>query len=387
MVKVLVLQLLLVFLLLEAGLRVLSPHVRNLNLLLYTPSIQTNYDEFHDLPALMQQTVRGFTPFEVRSGFVLNSRSFRTREYTGEKRPDIYRIVAIGDSFTLTSGGTPYDHMWTFHLEHELNQKGLREVEVLALAVGAVGTAFELRLWELERDLLRPELVVLAFFVGNDFTNAYSIAPWEEPLARHFSHVFRLTHNLYRLWQERDNENLWEADPADSVALDRGGVVYDENYTRDPRQRTFSKARYLEIQGEHMRISMKEEREWFERRAGGIIQVLNRFDDEVRRMGAEFVVMIIPDEYQVNEALQRRVLKHLHLRPEDIDLTYPQRRLAAFFDERGIAYLDLLPVFREHGAEEQLYWKRNTHWNLEGNALAGATLARYLEAHVLTADP
>lgn len=51
-----------------------------------------------------------------------------------------------------------------------------------------------------------------------------------------------------------------------------------------------------------------------------------------------------------------------------------------------MAYLDLLPSFREHSATERLHWLRDTHWNLEGNALAANMLARYLEANVLASE-
>jgi hypothetical protein len=173
----------------EGALRVLRPHIPRLNTLLYLPTLRTDFDGIADLPTLMRGTVQGYRPRERQGDFVLNSRSMRTGEYSGKKKPGIYRIAVLGDSFAHASGGTPYREMWTTRLERELNENGTREVEVFSLGVGGVGPAFELRLWELEREALRTDLVVLGFFVGNDFSDEHGQAPWEDSPARRLSLV------------------------------------------------------------------------------------------------------------------------------------------------------------------------------------------------------
>ena len=393
---VLAFQCTLVFLLLEGGLRLLRPHLLGLNALLYTPSTQTDYDAINDLPTLLKTSMLGFKPNQRWKDFVLNSRSLRTKEYRREKNPGVYRIVISGDSFAFGSGGTPYDKMWTIQFERALNQKEFGEVEVLSLGVPGVAPAFELRLWELERDLLQADLVVLAFFIGNDFIGVHQ--PTLFGKARQVSYVFRLFRNSYVLWRKREStDQLMPASPGRSGprwwlgqsgarSFDHGGFVIDSSYTRDPQLARFSEVEELEMGGRRMQIGLRDQKQEFDKRSNEAIQVITRFHDEVRMTGAEFVVMIIPDVYQVDESLRNQVLRHLQLRPEDIDVDYPQRRLKALLDEHGVAYLDLLRAFRERSATERLHWLRDTHWNLEGNALAANMLARYLEANVLASE-
>jgi hypothetical protein len=375
------LQVVLVLLLCEGALRVFRPRIPSLNTLLYLPTLRTDFDGIADLPTLMRGTVRGHRPFEREGDFVFNSRSMRTAEYAGEKRPGVYRIAVLGDSFAEGSGGTPYRDMWTTRLERELNERATRAVEVFSLGVGGAGPSFELRLWELERELLRADLVVLGFFVGNDFTDGFGQTPWEESAARRLSLVFRLLGNSYRLWRERDTigEGLLLA--RESPAGERGGFVANEQYVKR-REARHSEQGYLEIEAERIQICLRSMRPWFDRRSSEVLQVLSRFRDQVHAAGSEFVVVIIPDEFQVDPELRARVLRHLGLGPAALDPEHPQRRLAALLDQHQIAYLDLLPAFRERAATERLYWLRNTHWNVAGNALAAEVLARHLAAEV-----
>lgn len=45
------------------------------------------------MPDLIRKTVLGYRPRSRYAGFVLNSRSLRTPEYTAEKPSDVFRIV------------------------------------------------------------------------------------------------------------------------------------------------------------------------------------------------------------------------------------------------------------------------------------------------------
>src|SRR5262245_18833981 len=101
-------QLLIVLALLELGLRVLDRTHAGIRPLLYSPFVLGRYEQIGSLKELLETKRSGFAPGAQRGDFVLNSRSFRTREYTEEKPPGATRIVLIGDSFTASSGGVPY---------------------------------------------------------------------------------------------------------------------------------------------------------------------------------------------------------------------------------------------------------------------------------------
>lgn len=364
-------QLVIVLGLIEGGLRLAKPHSAALRALLYVPGATSTYEDIHSLEELMRDTTMGFAPYRQWKGFVLNSRSFRTKDYPVTRQPGAYRVVALGDSFTVGAGS--YGNTWPALLEGELGQRIGRQTEVFALGVPGVGPRFELRIWELERDLLLPDLVVLAFFVGNDFTDDQTAALSDSrltPLLR-ASYTARLGRNLYRAWGHRTRAAP-AATPASAPG--RGGF---EVPTDDLERLSFSREQHLAIEADRLQICLQKNLPQLIELATDVVQILGRLDAEVRRTGADFVVMLIPDEYQVNEQLLREVQATLHVPMQAVDLDAPQRHLARLLDAASIRHLDLLPAFRDAGRTQALYYDRNTHWNDAGNALAARLLAAY----------
>jgi hypothetical protein len=64
------------------------------------------------------------------------------------------------------------------------------------------------------------------------------------------------------------------------------------------------------------------------------------------------------------------------------DWDMPQQRLDGFFEQSKISALDLLPVFRAE--REPMYAADNTHWNVQGSALAARSIAAWLEPDLTT---
>jgi hypothetical protein len=372
-------QLVVVLLLLEGALRIVRPMSTGLNALLYLPSIATDYDSVDKLEALLAGTVLGYSPCREDRGFVLNSRSFRTREYPDEPDPDQYRVMTLGDSFTYASGGLPYRQMWSAELERRLDAAFSDEVRVFSLGIPGVGPRFQLRLWELEHPLLDPDLVVVAFFIGNDFTDErrQQLTPARSGRAIELSYTLRLVRNLGRVWAQRATGESWR--PTESVDL-RSGECGRE---LDPERRAiepprFSESDYLGLEGARMQICNRGRRPEFLEAAVDTVTVFERFSSEIRATGSDLVVMMIPDEFQVDESLRVRVLAHLGNSADDYDIDLPQLRLAEALAGIGVRTVDLLPRFRSATEDRRLYWPLNTHWNAGGHALAAEILAEHI---------
>jgi hypothetical protein len=97
--------------------------------------------------------------------------------------------------------------------------------------------------------------------------------------------------------------------------------------------------------------------------------------------------MVIPDEYQVNDALWERLLPRARIYTPSLspaesraafERDYPQRRIREWATARGVRLLDLLPALREAERKGRTYHRRDTHWNAHGNRVAGRELARAL---------
>lgn len=380
-------QLGLAVLLLEVALRLLKPRHDGLRAVLYRSATATDYSDAESLPELMSRTPGGFAPLEAQHGYVLNSRSFRTREYAAHKPAGTYRVVAMGDSFTYGLAADA-DH-WVTRLEAGLAAARDEEVEVLRLGVPGTGMPFQLRLWQLEGARLEADLVILAFFVGNDFFDELGMAGgwkgFQEKLVT-VSYTFRTVRNLLRLGSGLENDSLPDRSDASvppevrPPGAPRGGYELDgPSHEIDENRPTFSSEAYAAIEAQRMSICLDDESLEFDFRFDRVARLVERLHWEVEASGARLVVMILPDEFQIDAGVRAAAMRHAGRRAGDYDLERPQRRLRTFLEERGIDHLDLLPLFRDAGQTERLYRVRDSHWNRAGNHLAARSLLRYLD--------
>ena len=94
-------------------------------------------------------------------------------------------------------------------------------------------------------------------------------------------------------------------------------------------------------------------------------------------------VVIIPDELQIDDALQAATARHVQVTSKDYDILRPQRVLTGMLDREQIPYLDLLESFRQRSQEpgaEPLYIPRSIHLGLHGNRLAAERIVQWLTA-------
>ncbi len=123
----------------------------------FSPSYIFNTDSYHRFRP---------KPFTYHWNFRLNSRGYLDTEFEAEKG-DTYRILGIGDSFTR--GAVPYEHNFLTRLEDQLKQRN-PSIEILNLGIAGTGPKEYLAQLMEEGLVLAPDLVLLSFFTGNDFT-------------------------------------------------------------------------------------------------------------------------------------------------------------------------------------------------------------------------
>jgi hypothetical protein len=364
-------------------LRVLRTKNQNLEVLLYMPSVSSEFDRIATLPELLETTIIGFHPHEQIAGFVRNSRGFRTPEYTVEKPEGATRLVLLGDSFTFSCGGIPWSESWTVRLAERLQEGRPDRIECVNLGVEGVGPLFERRIWQLEGSKLDADVVLLALFVGNDFTDHYQPPGPTSPLdaAARRSYAIRLVRNLGRVLGEPgvEVEPVDAPAPADGQRYREGGFelpAYREAFMK--RKPLYSPERLLEIESQRIRLCDRGQSEAFDELFARLASVLRDLRREVEATGADFCVVVLPDRFQVNRDERDAAVALVRMRDEQFEWDKPQERLRAFFEAEGIRSLDLLPAFRAVSPPEQLFEPGDTHWNLRGNAFAGDEIARWL---------
>lgn len=187
----------------EIALRIARPLSPALRRLLYQASLPPDFARITTLPELLATTTLGWSPGAERDGFVLDEHSLPTASYPDEKVPGTSRVLAVGDSFTFDR--FPMSRHWTTLVTRDLEERAGVPVEVIRFGVPGAGPQLELRLFEIEGARLAPDVVVLGFFVGNDFFDELGGSFVHGPAdriaraLRTWSLAWRLGANLVRL--------------------------------------------------------------------------------------------------------------------------------------------------------------------------------------------
>lgn len=94
-----------------------------------------------------------------------NSLGLRDYEYSLTKPINKKRIIFLGDSFTL-GWGVPLEATFSKQLERILNEKDSR-YEIINMGLGNSNSVMEVELFKLKGLQLRPDLVILMYFVND----------------------------------------------------------------------------------------------------------------------------------------------------------------------------------------------------------------------------
>jgi len=298
------------------------------------------------------------TPLSYHYDFRMNSRGFKDVEFNPVKSGGTYRILGLGDSFAY--GIVPYEDNYYTVLEEGLKREG-RKIELINMGIGGTGPQDYLSLLMKEGLELNPDMVVVSFFIGNDFSDP-AVDKTAKPLS---AHSYLATFVKYMI----DVHTKFKGQPM--LTRPHRLEVYDDNAP------TFEDAYFLGLEVGRSEI-FREASSVFDAQFGEAVGYLKQIKSVCHLRRIALVVVLIPDEVQVNPALQAEVLrvKALTDRPEYFDFALPNRRLRARLQEEGIQYVDLLDEFVAAGRGTRLYKPKDTHWNIAGNRLAAAIIQR-----------
>lgn len=364
----------------ELILRVAGKFHPGLRRLLYVRggSPLSEYSGAANLKELITMSPCPMTPFGRVYDYILNSNGLRTHEYKREKGEGIRRIIMVGDSFLVYGANVrEEDH---FAAAAATFLRPCAPVEVINLGLPGVGPAFYLRMIEVEGIRLDPDVVVVAFFVGNDFLDEMEPAPIDYPFESDLSlrwYGYRFSRNVYRLFTGAPRPWLWPGDPEASTRKIGG---FHLGYIGDPA------AGPTLTPSHHRRIQLDRSRVFEDPWPGYIVSqwkkirvTLGRMKSACVRSQADILLVIIPDESQVSGGLQEMIMSERDSVGYDFDK--PQALLSGFCRDNGIEFIDLLPLFRRESAHgESVYSPLDTHWNGHGQRMAAKAIAETIEA-------
>jgi hypothetical protein len=291
-----------------------------------------------------------------------NQLGFPGPDFCWNKRPGVFRIAALGDSFAV--GPTvPFSDNFLTRLETTLPS-----TEVYNFGVSGTGPR-EYSLI-LSRDVwtYRPDFVLVSVFVGNDITEIMA-TPRRMDLRQLSLYLFvtRSARLLVENWRRSEDDLKANEEP--------------EN--ENGAQSALSLQTFREVEARRLAICSQPTPPDLEMKWQRAESYLDHIVADCRKHKVGVAFVSIPDQFQVDPKVLDDALKDSHLDREAIDIESPQRRLSAFFSRRGVACLDLLPAFR-HAADA--YTPHDTHWNIKGNHLAARCIGEWLKKVAKTTE-
>jgi hypothetical protein len=293
-------------------------------------------------------------PFDSNFGFTLNSRGFHDTEFQQSKIPGSLRIVGIGDSFVFSV--VPYQYNFLTLLEDKMNAPGNRRFEILNLGIPSTSPREYFSVLVKEALPLKPDAALICIFIGNDFIEI-SLKP-----ALHRSFVISAAKYFI-----------------DSLRYVEANIIHGNHSPQgyDDVAPTFSDGYFLEIEATRSEV-YDQAKAMLSERLPRVMAWIDEIKTVCESNGIKLLVMLIPDELQVNTDLQARVLEKIGADKNKLDFDRPNKRLAEELRARNIRYLDVLEPFRLRTRTVRLYKPRDTHWNIAGNRLAAELLHNFL---------
>ncbi|NEP78828.1 MAG: SGNH/GDSL hydrolase family protein [Okeania sp. SIO3B3] len=322
----------------------------------------------------------------IPSELKMNSGGFRDRERTKTKPKNGLRIALLGDSFT-EAFHVKLEDTYGAIMEQKLQQcsvlKG-RKVEVMNFGVQGYGTAQELmtlrhHVWD-----YAPDLVILAFYAGNDLRNNYR--PLDHDHLRPYF-VYKngqleldMSFRTMKPWSRGryvfsmvDILPIWSVENSRILQLIR-------KVDMDAKPRQFLNDYGKTIVSFYRKPESNSDWDKAWKVTEDLIRLMR---DEVYEKNRDFMLIAVSDSHQVHPSLEHREkFKNLH---NLSDLYYPDRRIEAFGKQENIpVYILSGPLGNEaQKTGKCLYGFDNAepcggHWNIEGHKLVGEIMSNYL---------
>lgn len=287
-----------------------------------------------------------------------NSHGHRDVEVPLKKPPGVFRILVLGDSFTVGSN-VRQEQAYPKVLERRLKSVYGPKIEVVNAGTGGWEPIQYAQYFEHYGYQFEPDLILIGFFVGNDTFDAQTSAgQLYTAVQGHIVSRAAAARPFIKL-----KVFLYDHSHLARLLLNRGPVA-SATFVR--KQCDDFSEQYLAIQKarmpNHLRYS-SEQRE----KAQNALNQIHRIRE---RAGAvPVVVALLPDENQVNPALQARIID-----PKDVskyDFKMPQSMLLGMFSELGLPTIDVLPAVL---ADRRCLYMNDTHWIPEGQELAASVI-------------
>ncbi len=300
-------------------------------------------------------------------------------------RDAVHRVVVYGDSF-ISAEYTPERDTYVSQLERLLNER-VGSTKVLNAGVTGYGVDQESLRIEDDLPVIRPDLVIVAAYSGNDFGDLlrdklYRLdddgrlipnVPVIDPALRRDFHapfelssiqVVRALQSTYDQWARRRASGA--APPAASVDPTAARLAKRKSEYEDFVMRGDNVVRNLLADEYDADVSLEPDSPSARYRVRLMDWVVERIQETTSRSGARLLFLIIPEWCDVTGTCQASQARRRYPGYRPAGLT---DALATIAQQRGVTCLNLFEPF-QHGGAAGLYHPFDEHWNGQGQQLA-----------------
>ena len=295
---------------------------------------------------------------------------------------DEFRILSFGDSFAYSV--MDLELSYSGLLQDELTRAiPERRFRVVNLGEPATGTRQYRESHQYWSEILQHQGVLFLIFIGNDLLDdsyLYSAVEWQpnravleggnpilDPGNPRVPHKFplRMFDYAYAWFMSMRTRSDEELPPGYNWA---GLTDFDHDT-------------FLEINGRYLENFDPQE---LPALLPGYEQVmlLLQHARRIAEQGKPVAVVIGPSEIQVDDALRAEVLAAAGRQQDEFDMHLPQRIIGQLhaLHAPGVTLFDMTADFRAYSQAtgESLFFRRNTHWDREGNRLAAEVIGRHI---------
>jgi len=292
----------------------------------------------------------------------------------------------MGDSFTEALQ-VPMEKTFWWKMRKQLNKKCTalndRKVEVINFGVQGYGTAQQLMTLRHKAWKYSPDLVILAFFPGNDLINNskkldfYQRRPYfvykNGELVPDMSWLkISPKEHEYLRFSLVDNLPTWLVNNSRILRLVRQVDLDNKKRLLDATEKKRSSKNFQEP------IDSVWKEAW--QVTEGLITLMNQ---EVKAKKADFMVLIVSTGLQVHPDPMARqsYMKQFGIK----DFSYPNQRIKSLGDSLNITTLDTVPRLREYAEKNKtcVHGFPNAlpcegHWNSQGHEQVSQLMAEHL---------
>jgi lysophospholipase L1-like esterase len=349
-----------------------------------------------DLGWSFRPGARGWSIHESAAYVRINRFGFRGKDWADEAPRDAYRVAVIGDSF-VDSSNLPEDDALTSLIEKSLDACPAladRRAEMLNFGVSGYGTAQQYLLLQRRVEPLRPNLVLLVFYLGNDVAENSPVLSTEGRRTKPY--FVELPSGELRLDAGfRDSEDFRQALARDWLKrLVNASFVLQllKQFQQDMTRKLLPAGTPVEYGSGTDKVALfppehpglfvlPESEEW--RKAWSVTEkLILGMRDRARERNSEFGLVVIPAPVQAlpSEDMRRTAARAFGL----ADLDAPMNRLSRFAGRNGIAYFSLLEELRARGDGGRVFlygfppYLGDGHLNSLGNRASGRSISDWL---------